>query len=460
MRSIRFLTVATLGVLALAAACGEDAVMPPPATTTSASGSGGEGAATSGSAGASVTSATGGVGGAPPGAELGEPCTINDDCDSGFCLQEQVSGWPLGYCTELCNDFAPCRAAGTVCTDVGGGQFCLVGCTPGGSGECLDHQQCFDLGGGPGICGPGCTSNAQCPALGSCDDETGLCVPPEICNDGVDNDGDDLTDCEDDDCASDCAAEIGAACGAAVSATTAQSGDTTGGTSLFAASCTGGAGALEDIYSYAASQSGYLRLTLDSATDQGIYVRSACDDATTELGCVDAVASGIEQLFVEVTSGQSYDIFVDGYYSPLEAGPYDLGLELLTASAETEDNGTPQMADAFTSGVVLAAIGVAGDEDWFTVTVPGPDSTLSATVIPGGADVCGPAGDIDTELEIYGTDGTTSLAFNEDISGFSNYCSGASTLDLAAGTYYVRVSASTTYCPNCTFDYALVIGVE
>jgi hypothetical protein len=447
------LGVVGVSLLVTAAGCGDDEV-----TTTSDGGSGGSGGEPTTGGTGGTPDGGGGMGGMP-GADFAEPCTDDEQCEPGFCIPEADTGWPLGYCTELCNDLAPCTTPGTQCVDIGSGQFCLRDCSPSGSGEeCEPHQSCFDLGNGAGVCGPGCRNDDDCPVLGKCD-EDGFCVEPEDCTDAVDNDQDGLTDCEDADCASTCQTEIDATCGGATAAMATQNGDTTGGTDVFAGSCTGAAGALEEVYAYSAPGDGLLQIQLTSTTDQGVYVRSTCNDPASEVACTDAVLGGeVENLYLPVDNGDGLSIFVDGYLDPLEAGPYTLDLGLLTLTPEQEDNGTAAMANSHVDGTAFSGAIAMSDNDWIAVTVPGPASTLTAEIVAGGANTC--AGDIDSELQLVDTDMTTELAFNDDISPFGNFCSSLTATDLVAGVYYLRVAASQQFCADCTFDYSLVIDVQ
>jgi cysteine-rich repeat protein len=137
----------------------------------------------------------------------------------------------------------------------------------------------------------------------------------------------------------------------------------------------------------------------------------------------------------------------------------------LEPQAESEPNDIFMTADPAFPGAISAAITVAGDNDFFAVTVPGPASILTATLTAGVVNTCGssvnpapPA--IDSEIQILGTNGTTSLATNDDINGSTNYCSSAQATGLAAGTYFIRTSGSAAYCPNCTYDYTLNITVN
>jgi hypothetical protein len=108
----------------------------------------------------------------------------------------------------------------------------------------------------------------------------------------------------------------------------ATMGDTTGGTKVFKASCTG-AGAEEKAFKFTPATTGMMHLVLNSATDQGIYVRSACADTATELGCSDASPGGTDEtLDVPVTAGTPVTIFVDGF-APGEAGPFTLTVTVM-----------------------------------------------------------------------------------------------------------------------------------
>ena len=70
---------------------------------------------------------------------------------------------------------------------------------------------------------------------------------------------------------------------------------------------------------------------------------------------------------------------------------------------------------------------------------------------------------IDTEIEVFDTDGTTSLAFNDDIDPDAmtgNYCSTLTVPNLPAGTYFVRISGSQEFCSTCVMGYGLSVIVN
>jgi cysteine-rich repeat protein len=324
---------------------------------------------------------------------------------------------------------------------------------------------------------------------------------PENCTDGKDNDLDKLFDCDDPDCDATCGPLETAACAGAAPLLPMNAGDSSMGSNLFSGTCAGGSAATETVYIYTPASAGQLDLSLSSMTNHGIYVRSTCDDKATELACANGAVGGMpETLSLGLTAGAPVHVFVDGSSSPMDSGAFNLtstftpavcgdnqvtlpeecddgmpaGMDGCDAmckfvpQTETEMNATSAMANTVFEGKVTAKINPAAENDWFKITVPGPMSSITATTGASNGTECQPAGGaagIDTELEILGTNGTTSLAKNDDIlymngSPQDNYCSSAKATGLAAGTYFVRVSSSKMFCPNCTFDYSVAISVD
>ncbi len=113
-------------------------------------------------------------------------------------------------------------------------------------------------------------------------------------------------------------------------ATTITLGDTNGNTSTgqatAAMSSTCGGGGSEIVYTYTPAATGMLNLTLASATDQGLHVRTDCLDSATQIGCADSQFGGTnETLMVPVTSGTPITITVDAF-SAGEEGVFTLTL--------------------------------------------------------------------------------------------------------------------------------------
>jgi hypothetical protein len=191
------------------------------------------------------------------------------------------------------------------------------------------------------------------------------------------------------------------------------------------------------------------------------------DNPDAQLGIALLPASGsfadliAYDLTVNVPAGPSADYYLvlwDG------SGQSGYGFEL-TASETLPDEHEPNndyMTAASTSyaNPLLLNIIPAGDEDWFAVDVEA-GGTLTATISDGEIDECGSffGGTIDSEIEILDVDGTTSLMFNDDDSASGTYCSSATIVAPAAGTYFVRAAASAAYCAGCEYDYTLTIDV-
>ncbi len=112
----------------------------------------------------------------------GQPCNAHNECiatgGDPICLPIWW-GYDGGYCSEFCD---------------------LV------MDDCSGDAQCVDLGVSThGVCFDGCTDSTDCRPGYACVDRglaSKICtIPPETqCNDGVDNDSDQLLDCEDPDC--------------------------------------------------------------------------------------------------------------------------------------------------------------------------------------------------------------------------------------------------------------------
>ncbi|AUX33481.1 MULTISPECIES: DUF4215 domain-containing protein [Sorangium] len=149
----------------------------------------------------------------------------------------------------------------------------------------------------------------------------------------------------------------------------------------------------------------------------------------------------------DTTAGEQCD---DGNTAPGDGCSAACRFEL----HETEPNDAPAQADAH-AAPWLAEISPAGDVDVVAVNVPGPRSTLIATVSDNGTEACA-TNRLDSYVEILGGDGADVLASDDD-SGVG-YCSSASATDLAAGTYRVRVRAS-DLVPDATFFYRLNVTI-
>lgn len=421
-----------------------------------------------GGSGGSPATGGGGEGGSAPLAALGQPCSANEECAGGLCLTETGFGWAQGYCSEFCGEGLSECTEGT-CLTAGSSSVCILECTeatdcPGVANTCTNLAE----EGQPPleVCLGGCTSNTDCTTTNNCvieeGQEVGACIPLEQCSGGIDEDGNGLVDCEDPACTADatCASAITAACTAA---TALESGvevsGTTEGSATFSTNCSGGGGTPEDLYSFAATGDGYLSVSLTSEADFVLALRSDCEDSSTELFCVDSALDGAtESLVLDVTSGTTYSIFVEGY-NATQSGDYAISATFITPTAETEPNDTSVLANTGTEGIVTASINPTADADWFRVTLAAT-GTLSAKTISRGTNVC-EAGTLDSYITVYGADGITVVAENDDSNPFGgNYCSTLDIPDLDAGVYYVEVKKSEFAGPDATFDYGVLIGIN
>ncbi len=280
-------------------------------------------------------------------------------------------------------------------------------------------------------------------------------IIPEICDDGADNDLDGFTDCEDaSDCGGDAAAcPLSAACGAAAAATGSDAGDASTGAGDFAGSCTGGSLSHEALYTYAPPSAGALLVTLQSATNQGVYVRGECADPATELGCLDDQPGGADEaLVVPVPGGGAVTIFVDAA-TPADSGPFTL-LTSFEPSTEAEPNDTPASGTVFADPYV-GTVDPAGDVDHIKVAVPGPSSTLTVDLDDLGNGDCANF-KLDSIIDILGENGATVLGTNDDAGDF---CSRVEVTGLVAGVYFVRVGAA-EMAVDPTFAYRLTVQIN
>ena len=118
----------------------------------------------------------------PGAAAAGEPCFQPSNCAANkgdpVCLPDFL-GFPGGYCSEFCDLAVPDCLGDGVCAQIGVSTngVCLDACV--GNGDCRPGYTCQNKGYPKTVC----------------------MVPPETsCNDGTDNDGNGLRDCEDPSC--------------------------------------------------------------------------------------------------------------------------------------------------------------------------------------------------------------------------------------------------------------------
>lgn len=101
---------------------------------------------------------------------------------------------------------------------------------------------------------------------------------------------------------------------------------TTAGNDLFHASCAGNARSPEHLYRLTLRRRSHVRLTVTSTGsgyDPAIYMRSTCDDQSTERACVDDTNGTTTSVIEDDFDAGTYTVFVDGY-STGNAGAYTL----------------------------------------------------------------------------------------------------------------------------------------
>ena len=144
-------------------------------------------------------------------------------------------------------------------------------------------------------------------------------------------------------------------------------------------------------------------------------------------------------------------------FAPNGAFTYQL-LVTLRGLAEIESNNTAGLSDPFVDPF-FARINPAGDLDFISVTTTAPNTTITAEVADLENGQClGLV--IDSDVTIFDRNGTTQLAFNDDINAQTNFCSRASAVAAVPGTYFIRVRSSVAFQPNGLFDYRALITLQ
>ncbi len=385
-----------------------------------------------------------------PDASLeGLPCPCSDGyvCDAvaNECVPAGVGAQgPGGAGPTTGGGGSGATGAGAAGAGGSGGEV-SGGSGPGGSGgEGPGGAGGAGAGGGGPVCGDGVLEEGEScepPQAFVCDE---FCDPilsgDENCTDGLDNDSDDEVDCEDGECACDCAPPIDM---------TSVNGSNEGAHAIHSGFCVGWDGNPETLFAFTAGFSGALDIELFSPEDQGIYVRTDCEDQDSEIGCVDEEGGDdSERLIVPAGAGQTLTIFVDSYI-PGAAGSF-----AMTATLEPVDEGEPNhslgVADPLTVGAAGATgiIQPVGDDDYFTFTLA-DDAFISLDVVPFGPVAC----TFDSEVTLLDEAGAV-VEYDDDDGE-----EGCSSLDamLDAGTYFVLVSSPQTQPNQASFAYRVIV---
>ncbi len=137
--------------------------------------------------------------------------------------------------------------------------------------------------------------------------------------------------------------------------------------------------------------------------------------------------------------------------------PYDFSLSADVAAAShaaeaeaNDDFGTAQAVASLPGVVTDANLSSVDDEDWYAVTIAAGDAgkALHVVTLPGSPST-------DTVVEVFDTDGTTTLGGpSDDLGVHEDWVSDALP---SAGTYYVKVSASVDFFNPSFKDYQVLI---
>lgn len=210
-----------------------------------------------------------------------------------------------------------------------------------------------------------------------------------------------------------------------------------------------------------------------------------CDaGVTTTLGLLNALgtqvnvdnASGLRScsaITTEIPAGTSY-LRVNENGNNATIPGYQLRSEFLTdGGIETEPNDSIETANPVSGSQVYVAgtHSAAADLDVFALTVPAGGSlrleTIETSSGSGSFETCESNG-VDSRIRVLTSTGNQLATDDDDGRGFCSMVDGrgsapqdAALRDLAAGTYYVEVTSSTSASTSgALFDYRLAISIE
>lgn len=212
------------------------------------------------------------------------------------------------------------------------------------------------------------------PGAGNCPGDT------EHCNNGVDDNADGLTDCDDADCVFACEATQQAcattedvALGAMLTSSTAFDP-----TWALEGSC-GGADSPEQIFTFTTTET--VTLTVYPPPGHVVYVREACDEPLLELGCAanPEDAEDVEPLVVTLNTPSNYALVVDAIDGGM-AGPFQIELQLSNPDCgdgeptpgEACDDGNTANWDGCNEACEIEGLGCS-----LAVSLPGTSATFT-----------------------------------------------------------------------------------
>ena len=105
------------------------------------------------------------------------------------------------------------------------------------------------------------------------------------------------------------------------------SGNTSGGTDRFQATCAGGARNPENLYRLTLTRQSRVRLSLSAQYDGALFIRQNCMQQSTERACNDDSTDPQHSLIETTLPAGTYTVFVDGYGNN-NAGQYTLETQI------------------------------------------------------------------------------------------------------------------------------------
>ena len=160
-------------------------------------------------------------------------------------------------------------------------------------------------------------------------------------------------------CLSDCTLDLAASCaGAPLLSGAGTIGDSAG----FSGSCAGASGR-EQLFRFTPGnpgQSGVVTIHLHAEADLGLYLREGCQDATREVGCINA-PTGEETLSLQVPGGREYTLFVDGV-TPADEGNFTLEMTFTPDVCNANQVATPYGCDEVVPAFQFT---LGGQSAWF-----------------------------------------------------------------------------------------------
>lgn len=185
----------------------------------------------------------------------------------------------------------------------------------------------------------------------------------------------------------------------------------------------------------------------DSPDGSPVFALLPASGSFAETMAYDAVAQfvGADTYYLVVwdpsgTSGYSYDVGAD--------------IQAAEVLAENEPNNTTAAAQKPTAmpAIVDGAKLTITDQDWIRVRIPSGSDNKTIHVFTYGDDPY-----TDTYVEIYASNGTTLLAYGDDVNYHENVVSDP----MGPGTYYVKVSASQAgYFDDAHAFYSVAVVLE